>query len=460
MPNDPIPNPNLKDFWLQRKVNGNRVRFRILYGGRDSSKSWDAAARIAWLAHKGKIRVLCTRMFQNRIEDSVYETIKTQANRFGFGEHFDFQRSRIYTDTGSEFMFYGLARNVEEIKSMEGIDVLWLEEGQKLTQEMWDEIEPTIRKEGSEIWAIFNPQYETDFIWKRFIVNTPDNALVRKINYPENPFLTDTSKETIERRKQEDYNNFEHIYLGVPKEDDEGVIIKRKWITASIDAHKKLDIDVSGVKKIGYDPADGNEEGTADNNALALRYGIVIKDTEEWQAGEDELMKSTKRVYNRAASGGYNIVYDPIGVGAGVGSKTNELNETRDNTIKHSSFNAGGKVVDPDEEYKNTGIPNKDYFSNIKAQAWWLLADRFRNTYNAIKKEQYTDEGYISISSDCTNLDKLVTELSSPKRDYDPSGRLKVEKKADMLKRGVKSPNLGDSVVMCFAPQETPLGFV
>lgn len=447
----PIPNPNLRDFWLTREINGYRVRFRILYGGRDSSKSWDAAARAAWLAHQGNLRFLCTRMFQNRIRDSVYETIKKQAERFGWDKHFEFQNTGIYTDTGSEFLFYGLSRNIKEVKSLEGIDVLWIEEGQSLTEDMWDILEPTIRKDGSEIWIVFNPHLQQDFIWQEFVVDPPKNALVRKINYNENPFLSETSLQTIQRRKKEDYDSYEHIYLGVPKEDDEAVIIKRKWIEAAVDAHKKLGVSVSGSKKLGYDPADGNEEGTADNNAIAARYGILVQDTEEWKAGEDELMKSTKRAYNRAANG-YSIVYDPIGVGAGVGSKTNELNEERGLSISHSSFNAGGSVIDPDKEYKDTGIKNKDYFSNLKAQAWWLLADRFRNTYNAIERNESHDGNIISISSDCNNLEKLIAELSAPKRDYDYSGRLKVEKKADMLKRGIKSPNLADSVVMCFAP--------
>lgn len=451
MPNAPIPNPNLRDFWLTREVNGNRVRFRILYGGRDSSKSWDAAARIAWLAHKGKLRVLCTRMFQNRIEDSVYEVIKTQARRFGWADHFDFQKTRIYTDTGSEFLFYGLARNIEEIKSMEGIDVLWLEEGQKLTQDMWDEVEPTIRKEGSEIWAIFNPQYQTDFIWQRFVTNPPDNAITRSINYDENPFLTDTSKQTIQRRKEEDYDSYEHIYLGVPKEDDEGVIIKRKWVEAAVDAHLKLDVEPSGGRTIGFDPADGNEEGTSDENAYCKRYGVLIETLDQWIAGEDELMKSSKRTYNAAAPD-YEIVYDSIGVGASCGSKFKEINAERDMDLEYRSFNAGGKVVNPDKEYK-PGVLNKDHFSNIKAQVWLNVADLFRDTYNAVVKGHDFNPGdIISISGECQHREELISQLSAPKRDYDTAGRFKVESKKDMAERGIASPNLADALIMTFAP--------
>jgi phage terminase large subunit len=451
----PRPNPNLRDFWLTREINGEPVRFRILYGGRDSSKSWDAAARAMWLAHKGKLRIMCTRMYQNRIEESVYTTIKKQIHRFGLSEHFDIQRSKIYSNTGSEFLFYGLARNIEEVKSTEGIDILWIEEGQSMTEDMWDILEPTIRKEGSEIWIVFNPDLRTDFIWRKFVENPPQNALVRSINYDENPFLSETSKKTIEQRKELDYQSYEHIYEGVPKEDDEQVIIKRAWVQAAVDAHKKLKIEPKGEKRIGYDVADSGE----DKNAITKRYGILVEDTDEWDGGEDELMKSTKRVYNEATSGPYEMIYDSIGVGASVGSKVQEINADRDSSIRYKAFNAGGKVLFPEQEYM-PGVKNKDHFKNLKAQSWWLLADRFRTTYNAVTKgAEFEDSEIISINSSCQNLEKLITELSTPKRDYDASGRLKVEKKKDMLKRGVKSPNLADSTVMAFSPQRSTRGF-
>ncbi len=450
----PTLNPNLKDFWTTRTVNGNRVRFRVLYGGRDSTKSWDAGGRAMWLSQKGKLRVLCTRMFQNRIEDSVYETIEKQAERFNLDHRFIFQNTRIKSITGSEFLFYGLARNIKEIKSLEGVDILYLEEGHSITKDMWDIIEPTIRKEGSEIWIVFNPDLATDFIYEEFVVNPPENALIRKINYDENPFLSDVSKETISRIKSQRYSDYEHIYLGVPKSDDDAVIIKRKWIESCVDAHVKLGIDISGERIIGYDPADGNEEGTADNNAIAKRYGILLEDTDEWNAGEDELFKSTQRAYKESL-GRYSVVYDSIGVGAGVGSNIKTINDESEFEIEYSAFNAGAKVIDPDKEYMD-GVTNKDQFSNLKAQSWWLLADRFRNTYNAITGNDHDEDNLISISSKCKNLEKLIKELSAPKRDYDSANRLKVESKKDLLKRGVKSPNLADSIVMAYAPKEAP----
>ena len=102
-------------------------------------------------------------------------------------------------------------------------------------------------------------------------------------------------------------------------------------------------------------------------------------------------------------------------------------------------------------------IKNKDYFCNLKAQTWWNIADRFRNTYNAIHRgEKFKDDELISISREMPFLEKLKTELSTPKRDFDRNGRVKVESKEDLAKSNrpggaVKSPNLADAFVMAFA---------
>lgn len=440
----PTANPALKDFWLTP------ARFRILYGGRDSSKSWDAAIRAVWIAHKIKVRFLCTRMYQNRIEESVYTLLKKQIQRLNLPGYRILQNKIIHEGTGSEFLFYGLARNIDEIKSLEGVDIAWLEEAHAITADMWEVLEPTIRKEHSEFWVVMNPQLRTDFAYQRFIENPPEGALVRKINYDENPFLSDTSRATIERIKKEDYEAYEHIYLGYPKKDDDDAIIKRSWIEACVDAHEKLGIEVSGKKIIGYDPADAGE----DTNAMTKLYGNVVEDSIQWKGKEDELFKSSQKVYNEAKKG-YHVNYDSIGVGAGVGSNFKQMG----GGISFSPFNAGASVVFKDRVYKY-GVKNRDHFSNLKAQTWWNVADRMMRTYNAITKNQDIDKSDIlSISSKCSNLQALITELSTPKVDYDGKGRVKVESKKDLAKRGVKSPNLADSFVMCFSPKRAARGF-
>lgn len=446
----PTLNPCLRPFWQAK------ARNKVLYGGRASTKSWDAAGFATFLASNYKIRVLCVRQFQNKIEESVYTLLKHQIERFGLNDQFKIIDNKITgRETGSEFMFYGLWRSIDEIKSLEGIDILWIEEAHNLTEEQWKVLEPTIRKEGSQIWVIFNPRLATDFAYKRFVVNPPPNTVVRRINFDENPFLSETMRLIIEAAKAEDEDEYRHIYLGEPKDDDEGSIIKRSWIMAAVDAHKALGFEASGRKRIGFDVADSGP----DKCAQIFAHGSVVSWVDLWKASEDELLKSCARVYHAARERGASITYDSIGVGATAGAKFSELNEANAHLLRidYAKFNAGGAVFRPEAVY-STGTKNKDMFLNIKAQTWWLTADRFRNTYNAVRNgEKFNDDELISLSSDLPHLEELIDELSTPKRDYDNNGKVKVESKKDLAKRDVASPNLADAFVMCFAPIAVPM---
>lgn len=420
-------NPALKSFWKTR------ARNRVLYGGRSSSKSWDAATESLKLADNYPLRILCTRQFQNKIEESVYTLLKQLIDKHGLRSRFQVLKNKIINrQWGSEFLFYGIWRHIEEIKSLEGVDILIIEEAHNLTQDQWDILEPTIRKSGSQIWVIFNPKYVTDFVYNYFILNTPPNTVVRKINYNENPFLSDTALQVIRAVEDKDTAKYKHVYLGEPLSDTDGVIIKRDWVEAAIGFEAKR-----GAKVIGYDPADGG-----DANAWCLFDGGMCLDTDQWKGREDELSKSAKRVLETAKRTNSEIGYDSIGVGAHVGSTLNDLGYP-----KHYRYNAGSKVARPKQLYE--GIPNNEFFANLKAQTWWEVADRFRNTYNHIKNgEQHRAEQLIGISPDCNNLEQLMLELCTPKKDYDKLGRVKVESKDDLKARGVESPNLAEAFII------------
>ncbi len=458
--NLPTLNPALREFWETP------ARNRVLFGGRSSSKSWDAAGFAIFLASNYKIRVLCARQFQNKIAESVYTLLKIQIERFGLQSEFDITRDGIkHKHTGSEFLFYGLWRHIDEIKSLESIDICWVEEAHGLIKEQWEILEPTLRGEESQFWIIFNPKLVTDFVYRKFVTGTPSKKITgkifgvvgdtikRKINFDENPFLSKTILRVIERKRQEDQDEYDHIYGGEPLQDDDSVIIKRSWIMAAIDAHKKLDITPTGRNRVGFDVADDG----ADKNALVAAHGILATHLEEWKGGEDELLKSATRVHSYASSIGAEIDYDSIGIGAFAGSHFKALNAANEIRVAYHKFNAGGEVLNKNKRVdpKDPLSPkNGDYYCNIKAQAWWELAARFRNTFNAVTKgAEFVEDELVSISSELPEVDLLIDELSTPKRDFDTRGKVKVESKKDLEKRDIPSPNRADAFVMAFAPR-------
>jgi phage terminase large subunit len=448
----PTLNPNLREFWNTRVLpNGEPVRFRVLHGGRMSSKSHDMAGMAIARANFKEERILCLRMYQNRIADSVYTLLKDKISYFGLESEFKIFADAIEHKTnGSLFRFYGLARNVDEVKSFEGATVAWFEESHNLTENMFTIVRPTImRNAGAEMWFAFNPRTVNDYSWKRLVRNPPKGALVHQINYGDNQFLSVDALNDIAAEFDEDYEFAQHTYDGVPLEDDDSVLIKRSWIMSAIDAHKKITPGSGswfGGKVIGYDVADSG----SDKNATTGMDGSVCVHLDEWKAGEDELFESAKRVVGNAKLiGASSIGYDSIGVGAGTGAHLDNMTPP---WRKRFRFNADGKVVKPNAIYGTTKIKNLDLFCNIKAQKWWRTADRFRNTHVAVTKGKMFDvDDMISLSSDDINpkmLDELVDELSTPRRDFDTGGKVKVESKKDLKKREVPSPDKADSFII------------
>lgn len=433
----PSLNPKLREFWQTK------ARYHVLYGGRASGKSWDAAGFIIYLASTYCVRVVCCRQFLNRSGDSIYALLKNQIARFGLSKEFDIQSTKItHKTTGSHISFYGLFRNIEEVKSLEGVDICLLEEAANLTEEQFEILNPTFRKKGFMFIIVFNPRLATDFIYKRFVSNPIYDSVVKKFNYLDNPYLdAEYIENVINPLMKEDIESYNHIYLGEPKEDDSEAIIKRSWIMAAIDGHKKLGLSISGTKRIGFDVADDGE----DLCATVESYGVLTVAMDCWKAKEDEILKSCTKVYRKALEENKQIIYDAIGVGASCGAKFNELGYFR-----HKKFLAGGAVIKPDSNIDNASkIKNKDFYANIKAQAWWHVSQRLQNTYNAVQNGQVFDQSeMLFIDSNCQHLTALIDELCTPKKSFDNAGRVMVESKKDLRKRDIKSPNLADAFIM------------
>lgn len=205
-------------------------RYKVFYGGRGSGKSWAVAQALIVMSDLAKIRVLCCREIQNSIRDSSYQVLKDTAERLGIAGRFSFLESEIrHNVTGSRFIFKGLLRNEQSVKSTEGIDIAWVEEAQSVSESSWEVLIPTIRKPGSEIWVTFNPLNVDDPTTRRFIENPPPEAYVRKVNYDENPYLPDSLRNELEHDKATDYEKYLHIWEGYPRTISDAQVFKGRY---------------------------------------------------------------------------------------------------------------------------------------------------------------------------------------------------------------------------------------
>lgn len=210
----------------------------MLYGGRGSGKSWACARVLLGLGFEKPIRILCAREIQRSISDSVHKLLCEQIEQMGLGGFYSITRDAIRGENGTEFLFKGLRANPQEIKSMEGIDICWVEEAQAVSAESWDVLIPTVRKPESEIWITFNPLDASDPTYQRFVINEPTDAVVRKVNYNENPYFPDVLRSEMEWLKSRDYQSYLHIWEGEVRKQSNALVFNNYFTVEEFETPK------------------------------------------------------------------------------------------------------------------------------------------------------------------------------------------------------------------------------
>jgi phage terminase large subunit len=213
-------------------------RYRVVYGGRGSVKSWTIARALVVLACRKKLRILCAREFQKSIRESVHYLLKSQIVRLGLESEYVINDTEIVNRwTGSQFIFVGLHHNMSAKKSMEAIDICWIEEAETISQESWDVLDPTIRSPGSEIWISFNPREEQDPIYQMFAIPTRrlPGAVVLQVGWKDNPWLPEVLRSQAEYMREHDPERYEHIWGGKTWFKNDAQVLDGKWCSKDFD---------------------------------------------------------------------------------------------------------------------------------------------------------------------------------------------------------------------------------
>lgn len=195
-----------------------RYKYYALHGGRFSTKSHTVAKHLICEAINKKCRILCTREIQKTIKDSVHRLLWDMVLALEVESLFEKTENEIRCVNGSFFSFRGLKTDPQGIKSAEGYDYCWIEEAENISADSWDNVIPTIRKEGSEFYIVWNDDTEFDEVCTRFVNSKRDDVLEIKINYTDIPrrWIPDAIRKEIEWDKANDYAKYEHIWLGKP----------------------------------------------------------------------------------------------------------------------------------------------------------------------------------------------------------------------------------------------------
>lgn len=240
-------------------------RYKGAYGGRGGAKSHFFAEQIVIRCYAQKTRVVCIREVQNSIKDSVKQLLADKIAKLGLESFFEVLESEIRGPNGSVIIFKGMqAYNADNIKSLEGYDIAWVEEAQTLSQHSLDLLRPTLRKEGSELWFSWNPRYKTDPVDVFFRKSPHPDGISVQINWKDNPWFPDVLRREMIHDFETDADKAEHVWNGAYGAGV-GAILAR-WVNQA-DREGRIS---EGVE---FDPAGAPLEISSD---------IGFRDTASW----------------------------------------------------------------------------------------------------------------------------------------------------------------------------------
>ncbi len=194
-------------------------REAAIYGGRYSLKSHTVARVLLIRGRQKQMRFGCFREFQNSIAESSHQLLKDLIDIYDLRDYKVTENSIVNEINGTEFLFKGLHHNEQSIKSIEGIDVAWIEEAQTVSNSSIEVLTPTVRKPGSQIIYTYNRLLEEDPVHKRLVIEGRPNTLIINVNYDiaeKYGYLPDEIKNEIEDDKENRPSLYKHKWLGEP----------------------------------------------------------------------------------------------------------------------------------------------------------------------------------------------------------------------------------------------------
>lgn len=352
------------------------------------------------------------REIQESIKDSVYKLLCDRIDFYDLSDYKITETKIVNKITGTSFIFKGLQeQNAANIKSLEGVDIVWLEEAQKISKKSWDILDPTIRKAGSEIWISMNREEENDPVWQAIGANPDERTLVVKVNYYDNPYCPEEMKYLALKCQRENPDDYEHIWLGAPISCGNNKLIAYKTVHKAVET---VLLSSSSPLIIGLDVARFGD----DRSVFCFRKGRLCEGFKCLsQADNVEVANWATRFIRE-----YHPVclfVDAGGVGGGV------IDILVDRGYK--------KIVRP-VMFGEKALLDERYH-NRRAEMW----DELRKWLEAVPAVKIPDE------------EGLAAELCAVGKKYDSRGRLQLEEKAEIKKRLGRSPDLADALALTFA---------
>lgn len=427
---------------IMRSLTTKPHRVKALRGGRGSGKSWMVAEALIQLAVRYDLRILCLRRVQKSIEASSHQLLSDTIRRLGYEAEFTVTKTSIVAESGASFRFLGFQSNLDSIKSIEGVDIVWVEEAHAISKDAWETLAPTLRRGGAEIWLTFNPAYAWDETYVRFVLKVKDDWFTEEVNWYDNPFFNATLEDERQTCLLFYPDRYDNIWNGKPVSETPGAVVsrgqlERLFVDPDSDLAKACR---TGIKTAVLDVADEGD----DDSVLTVWDGHFCCKVKRLQA-RDPVQLAVQALAIAQAEECDILIYDSVGVGAGV---KGELNKHTDEGIIFRKFVANDAVQRKRARYRG-GRFNEEVFKNLRAQAWWSYRDRVADTCRYLDEGIKPKDGMIAFSNriETRYKERILSDSTGVEWFTDSADKIQIEAKKDIKKRLGVSTDYADAVI-------------
>lgn len=404
-------------------------RYTAVQSAHDTGKSFIASRIIAWWIEShppGEAFVVSTAPSSTQVEAILWREIgkaHRKADLTGRITGGQVPQWKI----GAEIVGYGrkpqdLASKEEAMSSFQGIHARYvlvvLDEAGGIPKWLWDAVDTLVTNMDSRVLAIGNPDDPASHFqevckpgsgWKHHKISVFDTPAFTGEEVPEYLKHVLVSEEWVEERKKK-WGEGSPLYiskvLGEFPEVTDDTLITPKMIRDAID------LQLPGLGKGRY-AADIARYGSDETTLYRNRDGVVRK---VWTKHKQSTMKTVGLIVKELLKlkGQISVIVDDDGVGGGVVDRLQELK------YRVIPFKGG------------TSPKDKKRFVNKRSEMYWIMREQMERDELDLDPED----------------EDLHGQVVAIKYTVDSQGRIAVERKEDMLKRGLPSPDRADTVMM------------
>lgn len=387
-------------------------RYFLLHGGRNGTKSQGVGRFLLHLGDLYKLNIVCGREVQNKIEESVYSLLVELIRQFDLPYRI-FKDKIVHRITGTKFTFRGFQDlTAEDIKGLQGIDILWVDEAQALKKRTVQVVIPTIRKETAKMIFTMNRFLVNDAVYEEF--STREDCLTLYLTYMDNPWLPPSQLKEAEKMKAENPKDYNHVWLGLPIASGEDYLFNLEKL------HTLHAIDPIGdlsrpARCLSIDfAAQGADKsvGTLLDRVTNMHWKVTHR--EGWR--DPDPMVSIGRI--AVMIGTYKpdlVIIDAGGMGHVVWARLVELG------FDVKRFDGG-----------STELVDTAAYANQRAEGYFTVGEWVNNGWLLIGKEH----------------DIVIKQMERIRFKYRSNGQRLIRSKDEMRAEGYESPDDADSLMM------------